>query len=334
MPTIIDIAKQSGFSKSTVSRVINHDPNVNPKTREIIQNVINEMKYKNNELARSMLKGSVRIVLFIVGDMLNSFHTRMVKGISDTLSKAGYMVVISDSEFDSAKELHFLNMVCENKFAGVIMMAGFETEELHNMIAQMECPVVLLNRQFEKMMLDTVTINNYESGYIAAEYLIQKGHRKIKHLTGFPGSSTNREVICGFAQALADAGITFFNEQVTRGDLTWLCGYQYAKEIFKSKNEFTAVFVSNYMMAAGFERGFTECGGRIPEDISLICQDAIPSIKLSPLDITAVASDPISTGVFAAETLLKRLSQKDLPIQIVKCPPTLFERESVIQNKI
>ena len=331
MPTIIDIAKRSGFSKSTVSRVINEDPNVSPKTRETIQQVIAEMNYKHNELARSMLKGSVRIVLFIVGDMLNSFHTRMIKGISDTLSKAGYMVVISDSEFDSTKELHFLNMVCENKFAGVIMMAGLETDALRSMITQMECPVVLLNRQFEMMKLDTVTINNYETGYIAAEHFIKKGHRKIAFLSGFPGSSTNREIFSGFIKALEDAGIAFSEEQVTHGDLTWLYGYRYAKEMFQKKGEFTAVFIMNYMMASGFERGFTECGGKIPEDMSLICQDAVPSVKLSPLGITSVVSDPISTGILAAQTLLKRLKEKDLPMQLLKCSPMLIERESVRQ---
>ena len=331
MPTIIDVAKKSGFSKSTVSRVITNDPNVNPKTREIILQAIEELDYKHNELARGMHKGSVRIVLFIVGDMLNSFHTRMIKGITDTLARAGYMTVISDSGFDTEKEINYLDMVCENKFAGVIMMAGLETGELCGKIRRMECPVILLNRVFETMDLDYVAIDNFQVGYQAARHLIDRGHREILHLTGSAGSLTNRQILSGFKRALDEAGFPLRRELVVYGQPSWDWGYQFAQS-FRRSGGVSAAFAVNYRMAAGLERGLSDQGVRIPEDLSVICQDEMPRVRLSPLRFTTVVNDPIQTGRKAAKLLLTRIEQPNGSVGRVLCAPTIEEGESVAKR--
>ena len=328
--TIIDIARLSGFSKSTVSRVLTGDPNVKAETRERIRVLMEEHHYKRNEIARCMVKGNIHIVLIIVGDIANFFYGRSVSEIENILYEAGYMAVVCNSEYNSQKELDFLNMAMEFKFAGVILMTASESPELCRLLAELECPVVLMNRYLRNMPnMDYVIQNNYLGAYEAVSCLIKMGHRRIFHLAGVFGSSTADDRMRGYQKAMEDAGYQVTPDMIMEGNLKWKLGYQYAKRLIEEATDATALFIANDTMTLGFISGWTEGGRCIPDDMSILCFDYTPLMDQMAVKISTVGVDAGELGSLTAKLLLERISGSDIPPQNIVCQPHLRVKSSV-----
>lgn len=325
MITIMDIAKRSGFSRSTVSRVLTNNPNVKPETRERIKEVLQELNYQNNEVARNLaLRTPTRIVLFIVADMFNSFHTSLIKEISDLLEVKGLMTVVCNGEFNAKKQLHYLNMAYENRFAGIIMM-GMETPDITARIKSMHCPVVLINCRFKGVSLDTVLTDAFGSAYSGTKYLIEHGHRKICHLAGPSRSYTYRELREGYIAALRDAGIKQDERDIYEHELNWHLGYKFANRL----SEYTAIIISSYRLMNGFERGWSELKRRIPEDLSVVYVGGDYSYEMTLTKMTGLIADPALTARYATELLLTRMENMERPQEIILSKSKLLKGESV-----
>ena len=143
MPTINEIAAKLGISKSTVSRVINNDPHVKAETRENVCRVIRELEYKPNIIARSMITGSLPLVLVIVGDIQNHYFAKTIIGIENVLVEKDYMPVIYNSMYDVEKEKRLIRMAKDCQFAGIIPMTGVRSNELEECLREVSlsgCP--------------------------------------------------------------------------------------------------------------------------------------------------------------------------------------------------
>lgn len=327
--TIKDVAKKTGFSKSTVSRVLMGNPNVSEKTREQITQALEDMRYSRNEIARSMVAGSIKIILVIVGDILNLFYARSIRILEKLLYEAGYMTVVCNSEFNNNKEYRYIQMAKEFRFAGVILMTPIETKQLLDAIGEMECPVVLLNRYLKKQNLDTVVIDNLKGGEIATNYLIKHGHTEILHLSGPKNSSAAREREQGFKNAMQHAGLAVEKDMILTGDLTRASGERLAKKLLSSPDRFTAVFITNDEMCFGFLQEWTRMGKRVPDHISVISFDHSYLLESFSFGITTVGKDSEEMGKDAARILIERIENPSAPAQRIVYQPDIQERRSV-----
>ena len=326
----MDIARLSGYSKSTVSRVLMGDPKVKARTREKIKKVMEEYHYKRNEIARSMVKGNISMVLIIAGDIANYFYGRAVREIEDVLFEAGYMAVVCSSDYNPEKELYFLNVAMECKLAGVILMTASESPKLCRLLSEMNCPVVLMNRYLRSMPnLDYVVQDNYQGAYKAVSHLIKIGHRRIFHLSGVFGTTTGDDRLSGYQQAMKDAGYPVTPDMVMQGNLKWECGYQYAKWLIENDTDATAISVSNDTMTLGFISGWIEAGRRIPDDMSIVCFDYTPLMDQMEIKISTVGVDAGELGKATAKLLLERIKGSDKPPQHMVYKPDLQIKSSV-----
>jgi len=318
--TIKDIAKLSGFSKSTVSRVLNGDGFVKDETRKAILDVAEKHHYKKNALARGMVTGGVNLVMIIPGDISNYFYGAAVKEIQRALYDAGYLVMMCTSEYDAEKELSYLDMADNFRVAGVILLSAIESDELKAKLSAADYPVLLMNRYLQNFPTDAVVQDNFQCAYAATQHLIENGHRNILHIRGSRNASTTIERREGFLAAMKDNRIAVTEDMVTEGDFSWQFGYETAKRVF-AEGKFSAAFIGNDMMTVGFVKGWQECGGKIPEDFSLVCFDTSPFIDQLAVKISTVGCSAgeigRQTAKFFLEHTLRRLPPEKLVLEPV-----------------
>ena len=147
--TIREIATKADVSRSTVSRVLSGHPNVNAETRTLVQSVMKELNYIPNRLAQGLVTGKLNVVGLVVGDIRNQYYSEMTRAIQEVLNERGYMVVLCDSAYSPEKEVDFLNVARELRFASIIMTSVIDNEGLISNLRQLPCPVVLLNRYLQ-----------------------------------------------------------------------------------------------------------------------------------------------------------------------------------------
>lgn len=314
MVTIKELAAKSGFSKSTVSRVINNDPNVNDQTRKKVLAVIEEMDYKPNIIARSMITGSLPIILIIVGDIQNHYFARTVVGIEKELTEKNYMAVVYNSMYDVDKEKKFIRMAKECQFCGIIPMTAVKSDELEECLDEVNCPIVLINRDLRKKPLDAVFGNDFEASYIATTELIKNGHTCIAYISGpskISSVSVDREN--GYRAALKDHDIRVDESLIYEGKLDMKSGYEIGKKIFKN-TKITAVSSNNFLMALGVHRCGKALGKPVLTEFDIACGETVPELYEESGFIYA-GSDLEAIGAKAAQFLMKRINKSKEPRQ-------------------
>lgn len=329
--TIMDIAKASGFSKSTVSRVLMNNPNVKTETRARVKEIMEKMNYHHNGLARSMVKGRINIILVVVGDILSSFYGLSIQAIEKKLYKAGYMTIMCNSEYNTEKEYKYLEFARDNKLSGVILMTAIDTPELNKLLLQFDCPVILMNRYLDSMELDAVVMDNYLGGYMATRHLIEMGHKRIFHISCPSNSTAGRDRRLGYLAAMEEAKLPVDPEMIIFSDLTIESGDRIARQFAKNLGGATAVFIANDQIAIGFLRGWTNCGMSVPKDLSIVSYDHSELLHNYAVPITTVGKNPKEMGDAASDLLLKRIACADKSIERITYAPDLLEMKSVKQ---
>lgn len=326
--TIKDISRISGYSCSTVARVLKDENTVSIKTKNRILEIIAESNYRPYHFAHLSKKGNTRIVMIIVADITNYFYAGLIKSMSETFSQNEYKAMIANSNGSSTLEEEYLQYAEEESYAGVIMITAVETETLKQLLNQINCPVVLVNRYIKSMDLDVVCIDNYRGGYMAGEYLVKMGHQKICHLAGSITSTASQDRTRGFLDALNDSNIELKADGIFYGDLRYESGYQLGKTFVKKAFDYTAIFCGNDLMARGFADSLDEGNWKIPDDISIICFDDSPAAVSGKIKFTTICREPDLMGSSAANMLLDRIKDADKePVKIIY-PPQLLIRES------
>jgi len=330
--TIKDIAKRSGHSWSTVSRVINDSPFVSETTRAKVKAIIDEIGFRPNNVARGLVTGRMNIVACIIGDRLNPFYAELFSSAEDVLNQAGYLAVLCYTNYDSVKEEKYLEAANENNFAGVIMVTAPETKKLVENLTNINCPVVLANRYLVSVPTDVVLVDNYYGGHIATRYLIDMGHRHIAHLAGPENSTASCDRLRGYRAAMCDAGLPVRAEDITRANLLEPEGYRFGRDLLDTPRDITAVFCANDMLASGVVRAYTERGRCIPAGLSIMGFDDSPIAIRGPVQLTTVRQYPKEMGKAAAEMVLQRMTNRSSPYRKVLFAPELIVRGSVARR--
>lgn len=321
------IAEKAGVSFATVSRALTHSAKVRPETMKRIRDAMLELGITNADdlfLGKNALS---KLVLVVVGDICTEFFANIIVGLSDVLTANGYSIALCNSHYDAKREMESIYSAQENSYAGIVMITAVETNELVDFLQHAHIPVVLVNRYIRSLDLDVVRIDNYRGGYLAAQYLIENGHRRIAHLAGPKNSSSVEDRLRGFQHAMQDNGLIFSEDDLVFGNLSRDCGKNFAKWL--ARGDYTATYIGNDYMTAGAIHQLTKLGLRVPEDISIISFDDSPLINEDGLNVTCIGHDSKTMGTYAAETLLKRISEPLGRHVKTICSPTLTLRGSI-----
>lgn len=327
---IVDIAKISGFSITTVSRVLNGKAvryRISKKTQEKIKAVANELDYIPNAFARNLRTGYSKTIALIVPSLKNPFFAEMASFVNLEARKYDYITLIGDSDDDTDIEKEEIIQLTSRNIDGMIIVpCGNEWD--HLLKKQSEgLPIVCVDRYFEELDLSFVSSNNYDGAYAASKYLFEQGHRKIACIQGVRYSAPNMQRVKGFENAMADFGITSY--AVTGDSFSEQNGYLETKLLLQQEKRPTAIFAFSNTIAMGCLKALKEEKVKIPESISLITFDDNPYLNYIEPPLTCISQPVEDICKIAVKILFSEIEEKDKTIKRVLLKTELKVKESV-----
>lgn len=322
--TIKDIAKMTGVSIATVSRVINGNYPVSAEAKEKVLKAIDQLDYKPNAVARSLKMEASNTIGILISDIANPFFTHIAKAVEKVVSKDKYNIIICSTEEDAKNEVDYLRMLVEKRVDGIILSSSCENDILVREIKKLGIPVVLIDRSIEGIELDFVADDSFHGAYTLVKYLIDLGHRDIAIIDGPHSISTGSDRLKGYLTAHEQAGFKPRKELMYNGSYSQEYGYETACRLFKEMRPATAIFAANNLIAKGVIIAANEMQKSFPEDVSLVCFGDSEFVKLITPPVTCIVQKPVDIGTKAGELILKRISQKAGSREKIIFQPELF----------
>jgi len=327
-PTINDVAKRAGVSKTTVSHVINNTRFVEEETRQRVLQAIAELGYRPSTVARSLTTNRTETIGVIVSDASNYFFGEVLLGIEDVLRPANYGLIVCNTAEILEREAHYLDLLLRQRVDGIIAAA---TSQRWDILAQAEVqhmPVVFMDRSFEGLGGPFVGVDNKRGAYLGVRHLIECGHRQIGILAGFQRLSTMRERLAGFRQALQEHDIPLPEKWVVTSPLSIEAGREAMRQILSLPERPTAVFLNNNLLSLGALLAIKELGLRCAEDIALVGFDDHPWAAVSGPPLTVVRQPAQQLGQIAAQMLLDLINGEQPPESRVILDCEVISRQS------
>lgn len=330
--TIKEIARLAGVSIATVSRVINGTSYVSPDIESRVRKVIEDSQYVPNSVARSLRFDNTWTVGSIISDIANSYFNIIAKVSLDLLRERNYSMIICSTEEDADRELNYLRFLDGRKVDGIMLNSTGKNDDYIALLSQ-RMPIVLLNRRIRHVGFrgDFIDSSNHEGGSLMVDHLFRHGHRRIGVINGDLGLSTGQERFEGFVEAMARHGLSVGSDYPFRFDGKFHMdeGFEGARVLCEKSRPPTAIAVMNNAMAIGAMKYFKARHIRVPEDISLVVYGDIFNSDILYVEPDHVTLNPYVIGRKAAESILERIRQPDLPNREVIYSPTLSQGNSV-----
>lgn len=330
MATIRDVAEKANVSSSTVSHVINNTRFVSEPTKMRVLEVMQELNYNPNRLARSLrVKGmQTHTIGLLIPDNANPFFAELLEGVESACFDAEYNVVLCNSNDLSDKEMYYLNVLLGKQVDGIILVSTGSVTETLELLLRNDCPVVLVDREVDNVNIDVVVVDNEGGGYLAVKHLIDLGHSRIGCIRGPSLVTPSALRYKGYHQALEEAKIIFDPSIITQGDFRPHSGYLATKKLLSLPEPPTAIFVMNDMMAMGALCAINESGLNVPKDVSIVGFDdtSLASMMVPPL--TTVSQPIHELGCIAVDMLTKRINDPSAQPNRIVLETSLIIRNS------
>ncbi len=321
--TIYDVAREAGVSMATVSRVVNHNPNVKPSTRQKVEDVIKRLKYRPNAVARGLASKKTTTVGVIIPDVTNLYFSSLAKGIDDIASMYNYNIILASSDGDTEKEIRVLHTVLAQQVDGVIFMGNKLKEEVRKEIELTDTPVVLAGTLDEKDKLPTIGINYKEATKDATKFLINQGHEKIA-LIGLDMQSKKHSLILeGYQEALGNLEETSIRVDE---DLTTFEPNEVVDQLVEGQlnaavveDDRIAVYLLNQLFAQGIS---------VPDDFEIITLNNSPLVKIARPNLTSISQPLYDIGAVAMRLLTKLMNEEEAEELNISLPYKIREAGS------
>jgi len=301
-PSLGLVAKLSGVSPSTVSRILNNTAKVSDSKKKTVLRVIEETGFRPNLAARTLAGGRAMSIGVLTQYIDSPFYGEAIRGIEEVLASEGYTALFASGRGDRELELERLNMLMERNIDGLIVLSStLEDHELEALAK--ELPVVLTGRATLNQRLPSIAFDNLGGGALALGHLVDLGHRKIAVIDGpnDPDASLRME---GIRSECVRRDILLDPRLIEIGDFSELGGYKAMGRLLDTRADFSAVIALNDQMAYGAMLALSEVGLDIPDDISLVGFDDLPHSAYTIPPLTTISQPVNRIGAMAASTVL------------------------------
>ncbi len=335
--TINDIAREAGVSKATVSRVLNNPEKVAETTRKKVLSVIQERHYRPNPLARALTIQRTGIIGVIVSDITNPFYAVMVRNIEEVCRMHQHYIFLCNTDGRKEEEEFYIRSLLEKKVDGMILAATQMDSQGLELLKNTHLPFIFVSRlPKERECCDYVMADNILGGYMATQYLLSLGHRKIAYFAGRWETSSNLDRFEGYKKALLEQGVPFEENYVYCGEFTMEGGYREGiKMLTGSADRPTAVFCANDNMAIGLLEACRERKVKVPDEISIIGFDDIPLSSFRSIQLTTISQSIAEMGALSGKIIIDKIldpGKRNLRHQVV-FPPKLIIRKTCTRVK-
>ncbi|SNR60059.1 LacI family DNA-binding transcriptional regulator [Puniceibacterium sediminis] len=327
-PTILDVARAAGVSKSTVSLVVRGSPTVKEDTAKQVREAMAATGYVYNRAAANLRKSSVGLIGLVINDLRNPFFTEFATSVQMALSAQGYATVISNSDEDGALQAQMVSSMIEHGVSAFIISPAYGQEaETFDQIARAGIPCLQVLRQVDPRgdLFPFATFDFARGGLLATQHLIEQGARNIAFVGGLEDRAVTTERMSGYLEALIGTGVqpTSFHGRATRA-----FGAEIAEKISRETPEIDAAVCFNDQVALGLLSGFARLGRRVGEDFRIVGFDDIEECNQVWPRLSSVDCDIAQFGRDAAAALLDWVETGQRPPALRRAPVSLAARET------
>ena len=319
------VAQVAGVSASTISRILNGTAVVSELKKQAVEKAIAELGFVPNPMARGLAGGRTLSVGVVAQVMDSPFYGAALRGIEDELDPAGYSPLFVSGHWNAANEARCIEVLRSRRVDGLIVLTGRLTDQALKNYAK-SLPVVVTGRSLKAPSLFALDFDNFEGGRLATQHLLDLGHRRIAFIAGDPNHPDSTERQRGYRATLEAAGIVPETSLVVPGEYNEVSGQLAVNRLLDSQQQFTAIFAGNDQMATGALLALRRRSLRVPEDISLVGFDDLPSSEFFIPPLSTVRHPAYEIGRLAAKSMLQLLAGTKPEVQMPK--PSFVARES------
>jgi len=329
MISIKDVAEYAGVSTMTVSRVVNETGYVSTKTKEKVLEVIEQTGYKVNQTAVGLRTGRTNSIGVIISDIANPFFAFILKGIDHICSQNNYDTFLFNTDEDPDKELRYIDLLRQKSVRGIIISSCISDYKKDKDVFTNLSPI-FFNRLPTGIDADAVLNDNAKDGYLAAEYLIKTGHRKIAFINGNTELNTFKERHLGFLDAMRAHNVQVYEDLIISGDYSIEGGYRSTEKIFNASITPDAIIPANNFMTQGMYNYLKANNIKVPEDISVVGHGDYDWCSFVDPPLTVLEHRKFEMGKQAAGILMERLERNTCnSFRKVILEPKFIIRDSV-----
>ena len=301
--TSMDVAQRAGVSQSTVSRVFSSEDRVSGETRARVLAAAQELGYQPNVLARSLATQQSNII-GIVTHISNPFYPYIIEKLTRRLQEMGRQTLLFSVEPDQEVD-DILPLVLQYRVDALIITSASLSSEMASQCERQGIPVVLFNRYVLGARVSAVCCDNIEGGRLVANLLLDAGHKRLAHIAGRAPTSTNRDREKGFSDRLRERGYTGWLRE--ESDHVYQTGREAARRLLQRPDHPDAIFcVSDIVAFGAIDAARYDCGLRVPEDVSIIGFDDLPTAAWPAYSVTTIR-EPVNRMV---DLTLKHLAER------------------------
>lgn len=328
-PTIREIAKHSGVSIATVSRVLNGHPDVAPDTRDTVMRHVKEGSYVTNRTARALAGGRTGLIGLTVPFFDAEYFMQMVAGAAAALKQHDARFVVSPTEHEHDLEVSLLERVMHGTTDGAILILPSESNKELQALKRFGSPFVVLDPSMAPSEdIVTITAAHWSGARAMTEHLVSLGHKRIGVITGTQGWVATVDRLGGYHGALIAAGLPAPPELIAEGDFQVESGYAGAVTLLSLPSPPTAIFAFNDNMAIGAMQAARKLGVRVPEDVSIAGFDDALAACFTVPNLTTIRQPLREMGRVAAEILYRLIDGQPVDATRIELSTKLVVRES------
>lgn len=327
--TIKDVAKKANVSISTVSRVINDSKPVSDDIKMRVVKVIEELGYKPNPVARSLVTKKSRLIGVLIPDISDPYIAELLNAIEEVAKTYDYDIILCNSYGSLESEEHYMRLLQTKQVEGMLFLT-YKLRTAHKVFFETtQMPVVMINRDATELNLSSVSVNNYEAVREMTSKLFDDGHDDIVLIRNGKDSDVfGPSQLEGFKKAYEDHSKVFDEKYVFDGKFQVDNAYNIVKALVDKKEVPSAIVATTDSMAVGAINSLIDAGLRVPEDVSVAGFYDTKIAELYRPQLTTIHQPIYDIGAIAIRLLIKQINGEEKERTHFYLPHDLIERDS------
>ncbi|WP_110928164.1 LacI family DNA-binding transcriptional regulator [Bacillus massiliglaciei] len=320
MATIRDVAKRAGVSVATVSRALNDKGYVHDDTRKLINEAIQQLNYRPNEVARSLYNKKSRLIGLLLPDIRNPFFPELARGAEDEMQAHDYRVMIGNADEKPEKESEYIHTFEQHHVIGILSATSNQDNSFYQ---NLSFPVVFLDRISDQH--PSVYADGLDGGKKAVREIVRRGSKRITLLRGPMELKTAQDRFRGAMEEISSKDVEF---NVMKTSFAYEEAEESAKELFERFPDTDGVIASNDIAAAAVLREAHRIGKSIPEELQIIGYDDIPLSKWLYPPLSTIRQPAYDMGRTAAKLLIQLIHNEKVSHKNIQLPVAFIERQT------
>jgi LacI family transcriptional regulator len=325
-PTIVDVARHAGVSKSTVSLVLQNSPLVRPATRAGVERSMSALGYVYNRAAANLRGAGAGLVGLVINDLRNPFFTEFAASAQMTFASRGYATVIANTDEDAGQQAQVIASMIEHGVSALLISPAYGEGDVFGGIERAGIPALQVLRRLDPPGAFPFASMDYATGgRLATRHLVGLGARRIAFVGGLEDRPVTAERMSGYLQVMAEEGL---EPVALPGRPTRAFGRDMGLAIARDLRGIEAAVAFSDLVALGMLAGFAQAGVRVGADFRLVGFDDIEECALAWPQLSSVRCDVARFGRRSAETMLAWLEDGERPPEVHRASVELIARAS------